>query len=419
MTKDDRFDASDVALGTEIVPPKAREAWNVVVLVGETRTEYNLEAPCELTLGRDAANEIVVDHRSVSRKHARLVLQEGASLEDLGSANGTRADGRLLEPGKRTRLRSGGSAELGDVILIVRAPAPLGTPAEHQHGVHGEMGRAMELADAASRSALSVFIAGASGTGKRWLAGTIHRASPRSSLPLVPLRVTSVTEAQELFGADASKPGVLERAEAGVALLQGVDVLPRPLHQALLDVLSSGVIRREDGSAVPMNARVMSTSSESPVALKSKGLHDPTLLEQLAGMAIELPSLTVRRGELPSLVEHFLAEASPHGLALSEAALGQILIHDWPGNVRELREVCFRAAATAKDGTVTPEDLAIRQKSSRGGPKAPASDERKRIIVALELCAGNQTKAATMLGIARRTLINRIEELDIPRPRKA
>jgi DNA-binding NtrC family response regulator len=325
----------------------------------------------------------------------------------------------LLEPGKRTRLRSGGSAELGDVILIVRAPAPLGTPAEHQHGVHGEMGRAMELADAASRSALSVFIAGASGTGKRWLAGTIHRASPRSSLPLVPLRVTSVTEAQELFGVDASKPGVLERAEAGVALLQGVDVLPRPLHQALLDVLSSGVIRREDGSAVPMNARVMSTSSESPVALKSKGLHDSTLLEQLAGMAIELPSLTVRRGELPSLVEHFLAEASPHGLALSEAALGQVLIHDWPGNVRELREVCFRAAATAKDGTVTPEDLAIRQKSSRGGPKAPASDERKRIIVALELCAGNQTKAATMLGIARRTLINRIEELDIPRPRKA
>ena len=419
MTSDDHFDASDVAQGTEIVPPKTRETWNVVVLVQGTRTEYDLEAPCEITLGRDPTNGIVVDHKSVSRKHARLVLQEGASLEDLGSANGTRADGRLLEPGKRTHLRSGASAELGDVLVILRAPAPRGTPPEHQRGVHGEMSRAIELADAASRSALSVFIAGAAGTGKRWLAERIHRASPRSSLPFTPLRVTAETEARELFGANASTPGVLERAHGGVVLLQRADVLPRMLQQPLLNVLSSGAIRREDGSAVPMAARVICTSMESRPALTSKGLFDPALLEQLGGVSIELPPLTVRRGEIPSLVEHFLAEATPHGLALSEAALGRLLIHDWPGNVRELREVSLRAAATAQHGMVNPEDLAIHPTSSRGASPAAASDERKRIVVALELCAGNQTKAAKMLGIARRTLINRIEALDIPRPRKA
>jgi DNA-binding NtrC family response regulator len=102
--------------------------------------------------------------------------------------------------------------------------------------------------------------------------------------------------------------------------------------------------------------------------------------------------------------------------------------YEWPGNVRELRNLMEQLVAMTDSAEILPEHLPA---AVRAGPKAsdgPSSDdlreqvrayERHRIADALERCAGNQTKAAELLGISRRTLLNRLDDYGMPRPRKS
>jgi two-component system, NtrC family, response regulator AtoC len=417
---DQTFDDTDVARGTEIVSPRAREAWELVVVVGGVRHEHSLNAPCEVTLGREITNVVPIEHASVSRRHARIQLSEGATIEDLGSSNGTRLDGRLLEVGKSAYLRTGSLVELGDVLILLRPPdGKAGVSEDVQRGVSGDMALALELADGASRASLGVFLVGPSGSGKRWVAERIHRQSPRAKLPFVALRVSADTAVDELLGTSAASPGVLERAQSGVVLLQGVETLSRLLQQGLERVLSTGKIVRGDNSETVMLARVFCASNDNPAELRRKGSFDSTLLSRLSGITIEIPPLARRRGEVKHLVETIVSESSQRGLSITDGALGQLLVYDWPENVRELREVLTRAATTARGTAITSEDLALGGKAPRpAGTDGAADAEKKRILVALDLCAGNQTKAAKMLGISRRTLINRLEDMNLPRPRK-
>jgi DNA-binding NtrC family response regulator len=110
---------------------------------------------------------------------------------------------------------------------------------------------------------------------------------------------------------------------------------------------------------------------------------------------------------------------------LSEEALATLRAHDWPGNVRELMTVIERAVLVSQ-GVVGAEQIGramlpvgtpARAVSAPTPDQAPKS-ERERIIAALDECGGNQSRAAKVLGISRRTLINRIEEYGVPRPRK-
>ncbi|HEX8106484.1 MAG TPA: helix-turn-helix domain-containing protein, partial [Kofleriaceae bacterium] len=120
-------------------------------------------------------------------------------------------------------------------------------------------------------------------------------------------------------------------------------------------------------------------------------------------------------------------------LRLSAEALGYLERYRWPGNVRELRNVIERAAVLSHGSAIEPADLPLpitraaiaadslsgrEDGGARGEPGDPAPDgDRRRIIAALEQCAGNQTRAAKLLGISRRTLVNRLAAYDIPRPR--
>src|SRR5262249_763676 len=141
------------------------------------------------------------------------------------------------------------------------------------------------------------------------------------------------------------------------------------------------------------------------------------------------------------LCERFLGEACrvldrAQPLRLSPEALGYLTRYAWPGNVRELRNVIERAAVLSSGDVIVPADLpaqvtgAPRGPTGASGPGAEAvgaadgaaapavADERQRIVDALEQCAGNQTHAAKLLGISLRTLVKRLGEYDVPRPRK-
>jgi two-component system, NtrC family, response regulator AtoC len=407
---------SDTALPTDLLVKKERDQWEVVVILQGDRKEFRFSAPCNVTIGREATNVIRIEHTSVSRRHARIALHEGATIEDLGSSNGTRVDSRVLSANESAYLRPESVVELGDVLLLVRAPEQRFGATESARGVSGTMAQALELANAASRTALNVFIAGPTGAGKRHTAERIARSSPRAKLPFVSLRVSPSTDSAMLFGANAGAPGVLEVARDGIVLLQGIEQLPRELHAPLEQALANSKGRRNDGSGFAIESRLIATSRTPLAALRTQGTLDPTLLSRIAGVCIEVPGLRDRRGEIRHLAEAFLLDAPRSGLGITDAALGLLLVHDWQDNVLGLRDAIHRASLTARTAAITPEDLgAIGQ-----GAAAPTGQdaEKKRILVALDLCAGNQTKAAKMLGISRRTLINRIEELDLPRPRK-
>jgi DNA-binding NtrC family response regulator len=97
--------------------------------------------------------------------------------------------------------------------------------------------------------------------------------------------------------------------------------------------------------------------------------------------------------------------------------------HGWPGNVRELRNVIERAVLLAGGAAIGPEHLeglqvATPGRASGGLHGEIATLERQRIVEALERAAGNQSKAAKLLGVSRRTLLNRLDEYGLPRPRK-
>jgi two-component system, NtrC family, response regulator AtoC len=153
------------------------------------------------------------------------------------------------------------------------------------------------------------------------------------------------------------------------------------------------------------------------------------LFFRINGASLFLPPLRERTSEIEALARAFLRARAPSA-RLSDAALRDLQRYEFPGNVRELKNMLERAAVLSGGGVVEPQHLRFSTRLSvptasvavtlPPPPPATASGpgERERILMALQECAGNQTKAAEKLGISRRTLVNRLNELDIPRPRK-
>jgi len=161
------------------------------------------------------------------------------------------------------------------------------------------------------------------------------------------------------------------------------------------------------------------------------------LLFRLDGIRLNLPPLRERPAEILLAAEQFLAEwAARDGLplpALGDGARHDLLGHWWPGNFRELRNVIERAALLCEDGRIEPHDLRLAERTVTvglpvAGPMGPpvwtagAGVEdgagRERVVAALKACASNQTRAAGLLGVSRRTLINWLDRYGIARPRK-
>jgi DNA-binding NtrC family response regulator len=150
--------------------------------------------------------------------------------------------------------------------------------------------------------------------------------------------------------------------------------------------------------------------------------------------------LRERTSEIPALASGFLAQSAdrngiPQSPGLTSEALAMLCEYSWPGNIRELRNVMERASLLCGGGVVDLEHLPmekmrpsalavpeIEPTPARAAESAPATadsgHERGRIVEALERAGGNQTEAARLLGISRRTLINRVIHFNIPRPRK-
>jgi two-component system response regulator AtoC len=423
----------------------------LLVIDGAALQVMPLPASGTLTIGRASKCDVVVDSGSVSRHHANLTVGTDIQIEDLGSSNGTFVDGAKLPANHPVRLTIGVPFLIGAVTLMVQTRA----------GSRRETAKSSLLAaleQSASRIAvgrLSVLVVGETGAGKERFAERIHEMSPRRTASFVRINCSAISEPlleAELFGTEATnKPGMLELADGGTAFLSDVDQLPNALQQKLLRAIEDAAVRRINAArARPIDVRYVASTSKDLAAEVEAARFRRDLYFRLAGATFAIPPLRERKNEVLPLAEQFIAAASaPLGRAftLSEDARQWLGSHDWPGNIRELRNACERAVLLATGAVIerhhltTIDDPAKRPPDQRTrrhatipppfGITAPtAADmptqvratvaelEKQRILEALDRCAGNQTRAAEMLGISRRTLINRLDDYGIARPRK-
>jgi DNA-binding NtrC family response regulator len=328
------------------------------------------------------------------------------------------------------RVLSGGSDEArpaGDVVVRNAAMREL-----------------FALAERVAGSTLNVLLLGETGVGKEIFAHEIHRRSARAQGPFVCLNCAAVAETlveSELFGhergaftgAAQTKPGLLEAASGGTMFLDEIGDMPLALQAKLLRAIETGEVMRVGGTSPRrIDVRFVAATNrdvEDEIAHKA---FRADLYFRLNGASLEIPPLRERRDEIEPLARRFLDEAAARlgrsSPALSAEAVGLLESHHWPGNIRELRNVIERALLMCTGAELSAEHLPTdrmrrrdRMSATAAAPAAAASGaehgERAAFVDALARCAGNQTRAAELLGIPRRTFCDRLKQLGIPRPR--
>jgi two-component system, NtrC family, response regulator AtoC len=333
-----------------------------------------------------------------------------------------------------------------------------------------------------ARSAVNVLIRGETGVGKEVLAETLHRLSGRTGdfLRLNCAALSEALLESELFGhergaftgAVAAKAGLLEVSAGGTVLLDEIGEMPAALQAKLLRAIEAREVFRVGGvRPIAIDVRFLAATHRELHTEIARGAFRSDLYYRLAGMTLEVPPLRQRPARISALANHFAemaaARSGTASARLGPQAMAALLAHDWPGNARELRNVIERALLLAEGGEVSPQHLMFDRpidgsraapagqpvasgsssgswshnshsghssppraslsqsaeidagsSANRSQPGSPIDAERDRILAALEACAGNQTRAAQLLGISRATLVNKLAIHRIPRPRK-
>jgi two-component system, NtrC family, response regulator AtoC len=394
----------------------------------------------EITIGRAPECDIVIENGALSRRHARLCLAPVLTIEDLGSRNGTRLRGERLEAGKPLALAVGEAFQIGQFHFVVaRARSNAAHASERVASldvVDPTQPAVSDFVRELAASALSILVLGETGVGKEVLAQTIHDLSNRrgafvraNCAAMAPSLVESELFGHEkaaFTGASERRVGLLEAAQGGTFFLDEVGDLPEAIQVKLLRAIEAREITRV-GAVTPiaLDVRFVAATNRDLAAEVEAGRFRRDLFYRLDGVTLVIPPLREHRERIGPLALQFLAAAKGGApQALDAELFARLVAHDWPGNVRELKAVLERAAILAGGSPVTVRHVAITAmaKAASTGDAAPLdprdASERQRIVDALEACAGNQTRAAKLLGISRATLVTKLGIHRIQRPRK-
>ncbi|HUP61261.1 MAG TPA: sigma-54 dependent transcriptional regulator [Thermoanaerobaculia bacterium] len=274
----------------------------------------------------------------------------------------------------------------------------------------------------------TVLITGESGTGKELVARAIHNGSPRRYHPMVAIHCGALTETlleSELFGhekgaftgAQYRKKGKFEMAEGGTVFLDEIGDISLKTQTDLLRVLQEKEIVRVGGhQPIKVDFRCVAATNKDLQQLIHEGKFRPDLYYRLNVFAIVLPPLRERRDDIPLLVDHFVRkyalQMNRKITRVASAAMTAIQQHDWPGNVRELENAVERAMVVAHEPELREEDFGVRTAAAPLPVEAKTLDEMEKahILRVLEDCNFNQTRTATLLGIDRVTLHNKLKK---------
>ncbi len=381
-------------------------------------------------------------------------------------ADGRCGEGQRLQAGVRYKFDPGSVLKLGSVIVCLQAAAPSmhtepikdePVPCEDVVLEDPEMMRVYDLAARVSPTVLPVLILGETGVGKDVLAEHVHRSSPRHQGPFMRVNCGALSESlleSELFGhqrgaftgaADA-KPGLLELGHGGTVFLDEIGELPLQTQVKLLHVLETSEVTRVGGTrSRRIDVRYVAATNRELAREVQLGRFRKDLYFRINAVSLKITPLRKRQSEIEPLARYFLQRfCSMNGIPepeLTPEAVRHLLSYSWPGNVRELKNAMERAPILCGAGQILRQHLPMEEDLTRSvrppeptlpdawgadwdeptvlRPELPeGAPSHERIAEALRLCAGNQTRAARLLGISRRTLVNRLNEYNLPRPRK-
>jgi len=298
----------------------------------------------------------------------------------------------------------------------------------------GESAAVRELRSSIARVAASdanVLISGENGTGKELVARAIHDASPRCDAPFVVVNCGAIpTELfeSELFGhrrgaftgADHKRTGLIALAAGGTLFLDEIGELPLRLQPALLRVVQFGEYRPVGAEGVQhADVRVLAATNRDLARAISRNEFREDLYHRISTLTITVPALREREGDVQLLARVFLERMGSDGPSpkrFTPEALERLATHAWTGNVRELENVVVRLL-TLTDGPTIGADDVDRHVVRVAGGASPALEtldlqtlERAAVVEALRRHAGHRERAAAELGIAVKTLYNKIRQ---------
>ena len=325
---------------------------------------------------------------------------------------------RLQEEVKR--LRKAAASPQGFDAIIGRSPA---------------MRRVFDLITRVSDTEATVMITGESGTGKELVAKAIHAQSNRREGPFLAINCAAMPPAlleSELFGhtrgaftdAKAARTGLFAEATGGTIFLDEIGELPLEMQPKLLRALQERKVRPVGGNhEVPFDARIVAATNRDLETEVFEKRFREDLYYRINVVALEVPPLRERGGDILLLAQHFAQRAALRankevkGIATPTAE--KLSAYDWPGNVRELENCLGRAVALMRFDSVMVDDLPEKIRNYQADRFVLSADDPSELVTAAELerrymqrvlalVGGNKSRAAKILGFNRRTLYRKM-----------
>jgi two-component system response regulator HydG len=292
------------------------------------------------------------------------------------------------------------------------------------------------LAERAAASQASVLLTGESGTGKNRLARWIHEHSPRSDEPFIEVPCANLAPElleSELFGhergaftdAHDARIGRFELGARGTLYLDEIGELSIDVQAKVLRAVQERRFERLGGTeTIEVDVRWIASTRDDPSTLVERGRLREDLYYRIQVIQLDLPPLRARAVDIPVLANEFLEDAvSRHALPprrFAPACLERLARHPWPGNLRELAHAVESAAVLASDEEIgldgLPPSLSVASPGMVHGAAAAGLSlralEAEYIREVLARTGGNKSAAARILGIARKTLHEKLRALD-------
>lgn len=364
-------------------------------------------------------------HAAVAIKNARLFEENRQLIQQLDRQNA-----QLDEENTRLRRQMGEISGRGGIV-----------------GDSPAIKTALDLVRRAADSRVAVLLLGETGTGKEMFASAIHRTSDRADKPMIAQNCAALPEnllESELFGykkgaftgAVSDRAGLVFEADGGTLFLDEVGDMPLGLQAKLLRLLQEGEARRVGSDRTEhVDVRIIAATNADLHQKIADGAFREDLFYRLSVFPVVIPPLRERPSDIPALIDHFLAQAaSQHGkvgLSLTPRALEALAQWRFPGNVRELKNIIERAVLLVDRGqridlAHLPREIGGRPVGDGPAMAPPLSNGDLRSIMRryeamvietkLREANWNQTRAAELLSISRRSLVEKLSQYDIRPP---